>query len=72
MPGAVPRTSTLALTNVTLPYLILMANRSLPADLKQDPSLVPGVNTYAGKLTCVPVTEAQGVPATPLGELLRG
>jgi hypothetical protein len=52
MPGAVPRTSTFALTNVTLPYLVLMANRGLAAAIKQDPSLAPGVNTYAGKLTC--------------------
>jgi len=71
MPGAVPRTSTFALTNVTLSYLILMANRGLAAAIKQDPSLAPGVNTYAGQLTCAPVAEAQGLPVTPLGELLR-
>jgi alanine dehydrogenase len=72
MPGAVPRTSTFALTNVTLPYLILMANRGLPAAIKQDASLAPGVSTYAGKLTCAPVAEAQGRPSTPLSEVLRG
>jgi alanine dehydrogenase len=70
MPGAVPRTSTFALTNVTLPYLVLMANRGLAAAIKQDPSLAPGVNTYAGQLTCAPVAEAQGRPATPLADVL--
>ena len=49
-----------------------MANRGLVAALRQDPSLVPGVNTYAGTPTCAPVGEAQGVPATPLTELIRG
>jgi alanine dehydrogenase len=72
MPGAVPRTSTFALTNVTLPYLILMANRGLAAAIKQDPSLAPGVNTYAGQLTCAPVADAQGLKATPLADVLRG
>ena len=71
MPGAVPRTSTFALTNVTLPYLVLMANRGLAAAIRQDPSLAPGVNTYAGQLTCAPVAEAQGRPVTALGQLLR-
>ena len=72
--GAAPpgtRTSTFALTNVTLPYLVLMANRGLAAAIKQDPSLAPGINTYAGQLTCAPVAEAQGLPATPLTEVLR-
>jgi len=72
MPGAVPRTSTFALTNVTLPYLILMANRGLAGAIKQDASLAPGVNTYAGHLTCAPVAEAQGLKATPLADVLRG
>ena len=71
MPGAVPRTSTFALTNVTLPYLILMANRGLAAAIRQDPSLSPGVNTYAGQLTCAPVGEAQGRPFVALTEVLR-
>jgi len=72
MPGAVPRTSTFALTNVTLPYLILMANRGLAGAIKQDASLAPGVNTYAGHLTCAPVAEAQGLKATPVADVLRG
>jgi len=70
MPGAVPRTSTFALTNATFPYLFRIARKGLPQAVKEDPSLVPGVNTYAGKLTCAPVAEAQGLPYTPLEPLL--
>jgi alanine dehydrogenase len=70
MPGAVPRTSTFALTNVTFPYLLRIARKGLKQALQEDPSLVPGVNTYAGKLTCAPVAEAQGLPYTPLEQLL--
>jgi alanine dehydrogenase len=70
MPGAVPRTSTFALTNVTFPYLLRIARKGLKQALKEDPSLVPGVNTFAGKLTCAPVAEAQGLPYTPLDSVL--
>ena len=70
MPGAVPRTSTFALTNVTFPYLLRMVRKGLVQALKDDPSLVPGVNTHAGKLTCAPVGEAQGLPVSPLWDLL--
>src|SRR5206468_11834496 len=69
MPGAVPRTSTFALTNVTFPYLLRIARKGLKQAIKEDPSLAPGVNTYAGKLTCAPVAEAQGLPYTPLESL---
>jgi len=70
MPGAVPRTSTFALTNVTFPYLLRMARGGLKQALREDRSLGPGVNTYAGKLTCAPVAEAQGLAYTPLESLL--
>jgi alanine dehydrogenase len=70
MPGAVPRTSTFALTNVTLPYLRLIANRGLVKALHDDPSLLPGVNTYQGQLTCAPVAEALGMPAVDIRTLL--
>jgi alanine dehydrogenase len=70
MPGAVPRTSTFALTNVTFPYLLRIARKGLKQAIKEDPSLAPGVNTYAGKLTCAPVAEAQGRSYTPLESLL--
>ena len=70
MPGAVPRTSTFALTNVTLSYLRLIANRGLVRALRDDPSLVPGVNTYQGHLTLALVGEALGLPSTDLRTLL--
>jgi alanine dehydrogenase len=70
MPGAVPRTSTFALTNVTLPYLLQMANKGLEKALRTDASLVPGVNTLDGHLTCGPVGEAQGLPVKAVSELL--
>jgi alanine dehydrogenase len=70
MPGAVPRTSTFALTNVTLPYLLAMASKGLPRALREDPSLVSGVNTYEGHLTCAPVGEAQGLPVSRVLDLL--
>src|SRR5262245_55762023 len=70
MPGAVPRTATFALTNVTLPYLLAIANKGLRQALRDDASLVPGVNTYKGHLTCRPVGEAQGLPVKVLQDLL--
>jgi alanine dehydrogenase len=70
MPGAVPRTSTFALTNVTFPYLLRIARKGLRQALREDPALVSGVNTYAGQLTCAPVAEAQGLPYSPLESLL--
>jgi len=57
MPGAVPRTSTFALTNQTLPYAMRLAAKGLDA-LKTDPSLLPGLNTHNGALTCRAVGEA--------------
>jgi alanine dehydrogenase len=70
MPGAVPRTSTFALTNVTLPYLLKMADLGLERALREEPSLLPGVNTHAGHLTCSPVGEAQGIPVSSLRDML--
>jgi alanine dehydrogenase len=70
MPGAVPRTSTFALTNVTLPYLISIAAKGLVRAVRDDASLASGVNTYGGRLTCAPVGEAQGLPAADLRTLL--
>jgi len=71
MPGAVPHTSTYALTNVTLPYAVEMANRGWRDALRADPALAPGLNTYAGQLTCEPVAEAHGLPYTPISEVLN-
>ncbi|MGF6905813.1 alanine dehydrogenase [Fusobacterium sp. PH5-44] len=61
MPGAVPKTSTYALTNATLPYMIILANKGLKACLEND-SLLKGVNTINGKITCQGVAEAHGIP----------
>lgn len=72
MPGAVPRTSTFALTNATLPYALTLANRGFIAAIKSDPGLKAGVNTYAGKLTYKAVAEAQGLVFTPLDDILGG
>ena len=62
MPGAVPNTSTNALTNVTTPYAVALADHGLDA-LKADPALALGLNTHAGRLTNEPVGEATGLPA---------
>ncbi|WP_457627850.1 alanine dehydrogenase [Oceanithermus sp.] len=71
MPGAVPRTSTFALTNQTLPYAMKLAEKGVAA-LEEDPALLKGLNTYHGKLTYAAVAEAFGLPYTPPEEALRG
>src|SRR5215469_5652417 len=70
MPGAVPHTSTYALTNVTLPYVMEIANKGWRAALRADPSFAPGLNTHDGVITCQPVAEAHGLPWTPIDEVL--
>src|SRR5712691_389216 len=70
MPGAVPHTSTYALTNVTLPYIMEIAKYGWRDALRKDPSLALGLNTHDGTITCAPVAEAQGLPAVPLVEVL--
>ncbi|HYO64359.1 MAG TPA: alanine dehydrogenase [Pyrinomonadaceae bacterium] len=72
MPGAVPRTSTFALTNATLPYVLKLANRGFMDAINGDTGLREGVNTYAGKLTFEAVAEAQGLAYTPLEQALGG
>jgi alanine dehydrogenase len=66
MPGAVPITSTKALTNVTLPYVDAIADKGLTQAIADDPALAKGVNTIAGKLTYQAVAEAHGMTFTPL------
>jgi alanine dehydrogenase len=61
MPGAVPRTSTFALTNATLPYAVRLANKGLKDAITKDEHLRNGVNTYQGHLTNEPVAESQGL-----------
>lgn len=72
MPGAVPRTSTYALSNVTLPYALRLADQGFAEAVRHDPALAQGVNAYAGRLTYAAVAEAFGLPHTPLVELLDG
>ena len=72
MPGAVPRTSTFALTNATLPYTLKLANKGFLTAVTSDPGLKEGVNTYAGKLTYEAVAQAQGLEYTPLDSILVG
>jgi alanine dehydrogenase len=70
MPGAVPRTSTFALTNATLPYVLKLANRGFLDAVNGDSGLKEGVNTYAGRLTYEAVARDQGLEYTPLDEML--
>jgi alanine dehydrogenase len=71
MPGAVPRTSTYALTNVTLPYATALATKGWQAALAADKALAPGLNTHAGALTNAPVAEAHNLPHTPLTNIVN-
>ncbi len=71
MPGAVPRTSTFALNNVTLPYTLALANKGVHDAILEDSGLMAGVNTYQGHITCEPVAESQSKDYTPLGSLLE-
>jgi len=68
----VPRTSTFALTNATLPYALKLANRGFIEAIKSDPGLKEGVNTYAGRLTYEAVATAQEREYTSLDEMLGG
>jgi alanine dehydrogenase len=70
MPGAVPRTSTFALTNATLPYALRLANRGFLDAISSDPGLKEGVNTYAGKMTYKAVADDQGLEYTSLDDIL--
>ena len=72
MPGAVPRTSTFALTNATLPYALNLANKGFEKAIRDDEGLAEGVNTYAGKLTYEAVAESQNLEYTPLNSLIDG
>jgi alanine dehydrogenase len=72
MPGAVPRTSTYALTNVTLPYVLAIANAGLEDAVRADPALALGVNVYAGQVTNPGIAEAHHLPFVPVGALVDG
>lgn len=70
MPGAVPRTSTFALTNATLPYALKLAKKGFLAAINADSGLKAGVNTHAGHLTYEAVAAAQKREFTPLDEII--
>ena len=70
MPGAVPHTSTLALTNSTFPYLLRLANLGAREALKQDAGLAEGLNTWLGVLTHRGVAESQERPWTAAASLI--
>jgi alanine dehydrogenase len=71
MPGAVPHTSTYALTNVTLPYALELANHGWRDAMRADHALALGLNTYDGQITYGPVAEAHGAKGIELEEVLR-
>jgi alanine dehydrogenase len=70
MPGAVPHTSTYALTNVTLPYALEIAERGWQKALRADPVLAMGLNTHDGEVTYASVADAHGLPAVSLETVL--
>lgn len=71
MPGAVPQTSTLALTNVTTPYALTIANLGLEKALQENDALLRGVNTYQGCITHKGVAESLNVEYTAMERLLK-
>ena len=72
MPGAVPNTSTYALTNATLPYAVALADKGWAPACAADASLAFGLNTHAGAVTNAPVAEAHGMPASALADAIAG
>lgn len=70
MPGAVPYTSTIALTNATLPYVVNLANKGVEKALRDDEGLALGLNMVDGKVTCEAVADAFDLDYTPLDQIL--
>jgi alanine dehydrogenase len=70
MPGAVPRTSTLALTNATSPYMLALASKGWVGSCQDDPDLALGLNAVDGKLTYAAVGEAFGIDSVDVSEVL--
>jgi alanine dehydrogenase len=70
MPGAVPKTSTLALTNATLPYAVEIANLGWVRAMRENAEIRLGANVIKGKVTCKGVAEAVGLAYSPISELL--
>jgi alanine dehydrogenase len=72
MPGAVPITSTRALTNATMPYIVHVADRGVEQAAKENPGLAKGVSVVGGKVTYKPVADATEQPYTELFDALAG
>jgi alanine dehydrogenase len=72
MPGAVPNTSTYALTNVTLPYALAIADHGLEDAVRADPALAGGVNAYGGALTYEPVADSHQMDWVPVASAIPG
>jgi alanine dehydrogenase len=70
MPGAVPITSTYALTNATLPYVLALAEHGVEGAIARDPGLRPGVNVAHGMITNAAVADSVGLPFTPVDQVL--
>jgi alanine dehydrogenase len=70
MPGAVARTSTLALNNATLPFVIALAEKGTRRALEDDPHLLVGLNVALGQITCASVAEAHGLAYRPAVEIV--
>ncbi len=70
MPGAVPHSSTHALVNATMPYVLEIADRGWREAARSDPALAEGVNVVEGELVYAPVAEAHGLVASPLSSML--
>jgi alanine dehydrogenase len=70
MPGAVPNTSTYALTNATMPYAVALADKGWQQASRDDHSLALGLNTHDGRLTNAPVGEAVGIDSVSLDDAL--
>lgn len=70
IPAIVPQTSTMALTNATLPYALNLANKGFVNAVNADNALAKGVNVYKGRVICLMVAAAVGIPYTSLAELI--
>jgi alanine dehydrogenase len=72
MPGAVPITSTYALTNATMPYVLQLASSGVARAVAENPGLKLGVNVASGQVTYAPVADAVGVPHVPVDDAIAG
>jgi alanine dehydrogenase len=72
MPGSVARTSTFALNNVTLPFILKLAGKGWKQAMRDDPHLRAGLNVHDGKVYCAPVAEAHRLPLASADDLLAG